>query len=199
MGNENGLNLPQVCDPERYIGLYVVDFGESCSVGFTAVEVAELLEIEKFGDVKVYKIHKAYPDGRMELKGVGREIFGLEMGMFFGSCDLETARGDYRRLVDLGVRMSPPGRAKVHLAKFEDGEFCVGLIYPAEYNDEFSRWLIDGDYRTSGQVHGGVEAVTGYYNRGVEVLENHQLFGESSYADRTGQELLAASKLAVQR
>jgi hypothetical protein len=64
------MKLPEVKDSQKYKGLYVVDFGGRCGVGFTADEVAELLESEKFKDVKVYKIYKAYPDGRMELKGV---------------------------------------------------------------------------------------------------------------------------------
>lgn len=188
-----------VSEPQKYTGLYVVDFGEYCSVGFTAIEVAELLESEKFGGVKVYKIHNAYPDGRMELKGVVSQMFQLEMGMFFDSADVETAGADYKRLVDLVVRIAPPGRAKVNLARFDDDRFCVALIYPAEYNDEFSRWLLDGEYRTEGAASGGIEAVSRYYDQSPEVLETHQLFAESSYADRSGGELLAATKLAVQR
>ena len=56
-------------------------------LGFTAQEVAELFESERFGHCKAYKIHKAYPDGRLELKGVQKETFQLETGMFFFSAD----------------------------------------------------------------------------------------------------------------
>ena len=38
------MKLPEVENAQRYIGLYVVDFGEHCGVGFTAQEGAELLE-----------------------------------------------------------------------------------------------------------------------------------------------------------
>ena len=61
------MRLPEVKDGERYVGLYVVDFGDHCGVGFTGEEVAELLDSEKFRDVKVFRIHNAYPDGKMEL------------------------------------------------------------------------------------------------------------------------------------
>ena len=63
------MKLPQVQEATKYAGLYVVDFGDHSGVGFTADEVAELLDSERFADVKVYKIHRAFPDGTMELKG----------------------------------------------------------------------------------------------------------------------------------
>ena len=77
------MKLPKLEKPDKYVGLYVFDFGDSSGVGFTAEEVAELLESEKFQDCKAYKIHRAYPDGRLELKGVRREIFQLEAGILF--------------------------------------------------------------------------------------------------------------------
>ena len=73
------MKLPEVKNGEKYVGLYIVDFGESTSVGFTAEEVGELLESKKFGGIKVYKIYNAYPDGRMELRGVVNETFQLEI------------------------------------------------------------------------------------------------------------------------
>jgi hypothetical protein len=57
------MKLPELQNSQKYIDLYVVDFGQYCSVGFTAREVAELLESEKYSDCKVYKIHNARPDG----------------------------------------------------------------------------------------------------------------------------------------
>lgn len=193
------MKLPEVKNGERYVGLYVVDFGDHSGVGFTAQEVAELLDSEKFKHVKVFKIHNAYPDGKMELKGVRPEIFQLEMGMFFYSQDIETAHDDYKRLTDLAIRQAPPGRAKVHLAKYDDDKFLTALIYPAEYNDEFSRWLLDGQYKTAGAAAGGIDAVRQYYDEAPQVLQRHQLFGRSAFENRTGEQLLAATKIAVQR
>lgn len=193
------MKLPEVKNPGKYVGLYVVDFGEHTALGFTAQEVAELLESEKFGDVTVYKIYNAYPDGRMELKGVRRDIFELETGMFFYSQDEATAQRDYKELIEGALAEAPPGRAKVHLAKYSEDSFVTALIYPAEYDEEFSRWLIERDYKTAGAAEGGIEAVQRYYDQGAEVLRRHQLFGESSLASRTGEELLAAVKVAVQR
>ena len=123
------MKLPELDRPEKYVGLYVFDFGDHAGVGFTAQEVAELLESEKYRNGKVYKIHKAYPDGKLELRGVQAQVFELEAGMFFYGGDLETAKGDFKRLVGLAVRTAPPCRAKVHLAKHGDAEFVVAMIY----------------------------------------------------------------------
>jgi len=193
------MKLPKLQKPEKYAGLYIFDFGDHAGVGFTAEEVAELLESEKYKNGKVYKIHRAYPDGRLELKGVPAQTFQLEAGMFFYSSSLETARGDFKKLVSLAVGTVPPCRAKVHLAKYDDDKFAAALIYPAEYDDEVSSWLLDGQYKTSGAAEGGIEAVQRYYDYKPEILDRHQLFGKSESISRTGQELLAGLKLAVQR
>ncbi len=192
------MNLPKLQNSEKYVGLYIFDFGDHAGVGFTAEEVAELLESEKYKHGKVYKIHRAYPDGRLELKGVPAQTFQLEAGMFFYSSALETARGDFKKLVGLAVETAPPCRAKVHLAKYNDDKFAVVLIYPAEYDDEVSSWLLDGEYKTSGAAEGGIEAVQRYYDYKPEILDRHQLFGKTESKSRPGQELLVGLKLAVQ-
>lgn len=193
------MELPNLQKADKYVGLYIFDFGDHAGVGFTAREVAELLESEKYKHGKVYKIHRAYPDGKLELKGVPTEIFQLEAGMFFYSSDLETARRDFKTLVDLAVRAAPPCRAKVHLAKFTDDKFAVAFIYPAEYDDEVSSYLSEGDYKTSGAAEGGTGAVQRYYDSAAEILDRHQLFAKSESISRTAEELLASVKLAVQR
>ena len=193
------MKLPELQKPEKYVGLYIFDFGDHTGVGFTAEEVAELLESEKYKHGKVYKIHRAYPDGRLELKGVPAQTFQLEAGMFFYSGALETARVNFKKLAGLAVETAPPCRAKVHLAKYDDDKFVVALIYPAEYDDEVSSWLLDGQYKTSGAAEGGIEAAQRYYDCKLEILDRHQLFGKSESISRTGGELLAGLKLAVQR
>lgn len=201
------MKLPKLQKPDKYIGLYIFDFGDHVGVGFTAEEVAELLESEKYKHGKLYKIHRAYPDGRLELKGMPVETFQLEAGMFFYSSDLETARRDYKELVNLAIKSAPPCRAKVNLAQYNEGpsrsgksdKFVVALIYPAEYDDEVSSWLLDGKYKTAGAAEGGVGAVQRYYDCELDILDRHQLFGKSETISRTGEELLACLKLAVQR
>ena len=193
------MELPKLQKPEKYTGLYVFDFGENAGVGFTAREVAELLESEKYKNGKVYKIYKAYPDGKLELKGIPAETFQLEAGMFFYSTSRQTAERDFKGLIDLAVGSAPPCRAKVHLAQYDNDKFVAALIYPAEYDDEVSSWLLDGRYKTAGAAEGGIEAVQRYYDAKPQILNRHQLFGQSPIESRTGEELLAGLKLAVQR
>lgn len=193
------MKLPELQNSPKYVGLYVIDFGDHSAVGFTAEEVAELIDSEHFKDCKFYKIYRAYPDGKMELKGVPIGTFDLEMGMFFYAFDAEVAEKDYHKLISLATEAAPPSKAKVHLAKYSDDKFAVTLIYPAEYNEEFSSWLCAAEYKTAGPAEGGAEAVERYYRDRPEILQRHQLFAESQIPSRSGQELLAAVKLAVQR
>jgi hypothetical protein len=200
------MKLPELKNSQKYVGLYIFDFGNHCGVGFTAEEVAELFDSERYKNCKAYKIHKAYPDGRLELKGVRPEIFQLEAGMFFYSRARETTRRDFKGLVNLAVKTAPPCRAKLHLAKYSDSrkgycveKFVTALIYPAEYDEEISAWLLDGNYKTTGAAEAGTEAVQKYYDYKPQILDRHQLLGQSEYQSRSGTELLANLKLAVQR
>jgi hypothetical protein len=193
------MKLPKLERPEKYAGLYVFDFGDQTGVGFTAEEVAELLESERYREGKVYKIHRAYPDGRMEIKGVPAQTFQLESGMLFYSATPNEAMSDYKNLVSAAVAAEPPCRAKVHLARYAEDKFAVTLIYPAEYEDEIASWLLARNYRTAGAAEGGTGAIERYYRDDPEILERHQLFGASEGVSRTGDELLVSLKRAVQR
>jgi len=193
------MKLPKLEKPDRYEGLYVFDFGDHAGVGFTAEEVAELLDSERYKDGKVYKIQRAFPDGRMELRAVSAALFQLEAGMFFYEMDEATARRDFRQLVALAVRSALPCRAKIQLARYAEDKYAVAILYPAERDAEVSDWLLEGDYRTAGPAEGGIGAVERYYGDRPEILETHQVFGADENLSRTGQELLEAVPLAVQR
>jgi hypothetical protein len=193
------MKLPQLDKPDRYTGLYIFDFGDRAGVGFTAEEVAELLESERYRGGKVYKIHRAYPDGRLELKGVPTQTFQLESGMIFYSTTAEIARGDFKRLVDAAIQVTPPCRAKIHLVRYTEERFGVAIIYPAEHEDEISTWLAQRAYRTAGAVEGGAGVIEEYYRQAPDILERHQLFGTSEGISRTGDELLGSLSRAVQR
>lgn len=192
------MKLAQVKEPSKYVGLYVVDFGDHSAMGFTGEEVAELLESEQFAEVKVYRIYRAQPDGTMELKGVGRETFQKESGMFFYAADEDTARSDYRSLLAWAAREFPPARCKVQLAQSGE-DYMTALIYPAEHEDAVSSWLLDGQYRTAGQVEAGPSAVQRYYQAGATVLEKDQLWPQTAIEFLHGSRLFEAAKRAVVR
>jgi hypothetical protein len=192
------MKLEKLENPEKYIGLYIVDFGDYTSTGFTAEEVEMLLESEKYASIKVYKIYNAYPDGKLELRGVPNELFNLESGMFFYSDNEFTAHSDYKRLLNLAVTSAAfPTRAKLNLSRLGEKSFVVAMIYPAEADDQISAWLLDKDYRSSGSASGGIAEVTAYYDASPDIIERHQLTSSSN--SKSVQQLYASLKYAVQR
>jgi len=193
------MKLPKVDNSDKYVGLYVVDFGDQCSVGYTAKEIAVLLESEKFADVHVYKIYRAQPDGKMELTGVSKERFFLESGMFFHCPDHETAKEDYNALFDWYEQQAPPCRAKLHLAQGNDERLLIALIYPAEYEQEIGNWMLDSGFIGHGPVDAGISQVTRYYQAEYKILERAQLWPQQSLRARNREELLASAGVALQR
>ncbi len=192
--------LPHVANPQRYRGLYVYDFGAWCAIGYTAEEIAILLEDQKTSGGQIYRIHRAQPDGTMEIAGVSGERFGLESGMFFYRADGDDARADYERLA--GVAQAPC-RARLELADRGDNaelyRYVVSLVYPAEYDPEISAWLNDIEYAGGDVVEGGVSPVAEYLREEKTVLERTQLWGKASVSSRTASEVLANTRRAVQR
>jgi hypothetical protein len=79
-------------------------------VGYTAEEIAMLLESERYAQGKVYKIDRVSPDGQMEIRGVPRERFHLESGIFFNRQDRASALEDFNALRAIGMRVGLPCR-----------------------------------------------------------------------------------------
>lgn len=206
------MKLPELECPEKYAGLYVFDFGDDQTVvGYTADEIAILLESEQYPDGKVYRIHRALPDGTMELQGIARERFLAEEGMFFHRRELEPARRDFERLDELARQAPPPCRVKVHLAtlgKSLAGQaektpgpgqtWMTAMIYPAEYSHEISKWLRDAGYGGGDYVEGGISMVTDYYGMGAGIIDRRQLWPGDGVS-RQADEVLSTTHLPVQR
>ena len=195
------MNLPRVAHPEGYGGLYVVDFGPTCSVGYTAEEVALLLESEAYAEAKVYRICRARPDGTMELKGVPRERFMLETGLFFYRRDLPAARGDYDQLRALAEAEPLPCRAQLFLGGFHEPRrqrFVVGLAFPAEYEDDVARWMLDHDVAAGERAAGGMSLLEAI-RRDARIIDSTQLHASAGARARPREELLARAGEPIQR
>ncbi|MBI9017967.1 MAG: hypothetical protein JEZ07_11980 [Phycisphaerae bacterium] len=191
------MKLPELNKPEKYVGLYVIDFGDNCAVGYTAPEVAAILESEKFASAKVYKIHRATPDGSLELNGISNQRFTLESAMIF-QCPTETiAKNDYAQLKDIASVNNTPCMAKVQLAEI-DGQYFIAAIYPAEYENEIGQWFADSGFKGHGSVDAGVSQLESFYQMKCNMIESIQLIPAGQEV-RDFATLLAAVGDAVQR
>ncbi len=196
------MKLPAVDNPPRYQGLYLFDFGEWTSLGYTADEIAVLLEDPQYAEGRVYKVHAASPDGQFSLRGVSRERFSQESGMMFYRAERADAERDMADLEALAEENLPPARAFAHLA--DRGEaagparYVLGLIYPAEHDDEFGRWLLDADYQGGDFVEGGPSVVSNYYDDQPRVLRRAQLWSRHG-EPRSAEMIRATVRQAAQR
>lgn len=196
------MRLPTVSDPPRYRGLYVFDFGEWSAVGYTAEEIAVLLESPEYRNGKVYKIQRASSDGRMELMGVASERFQLESGIFFYCGDERAARVIFDQLSAQAEAVPPPTRSQLHLARrspeLERGRFVVALIYPAEFEEEVSGWLVDAGQFGGDWAEGGISHVSDYYAEQAEIVARKQLWSAAT-PSRSSAQVLSSVRRAVQR
>ncbi len=194
------MKIPAMDLPERYAGLYVFDFGGQVAVGYTADEIAVLLETERYRDGKVYRIHRAWPDGTMELAGVPRERFDLEDGLLFYRDDEEATRADFESLCRSAEQTPPPCRLKVQTARLAGAShpYLTAAIFPAEFTHEVAGWLERIGFNGGDFVEGGPSQVTGYYESEPVVLERRQLWPAQGLS-RPAEEVLASTHLAVQR
>ncbi len=170
---------------------YAVEIDGGVKQPLTAAEVAVLLEENPRAGLRVYRVHRALPDGRMELVAVPVDRFQLEDCFLFYSRDAAAARADFDALRTLGRSDPPPCRAKLQLADLEAGahRFVVALLYPAEYAEEMSAWLLRHAYRGGVLAEGGMSQVPRYYEAARNVLDRHQFWGTQdgtlSQADRS--------------
>ncbi len=197
------MQLPALEVPPRYKGLYVFDFGQWCAVGYTAEEIAMLLENEQYRDGKVYQIQNASPEGQVELRGVPRTRFELESGMFFYRDDLKLAHEDFSVLRAIADIEAPPCRATAQLAdrgrQAQRGRYVTALVYPAEYESEMSRWLLAFDYAGGDTAEGGPSHVTNYREQTQRVIDKMQLWSEPAIPSRSADEVFGSVRQAVQR
>jgi hypothetical protein len=189
------MKLSAVENAPELQGLYVYDFGDWTAVGCTAAEIAVLLEDKNRNSGTIYRIHRAYPDGRMELKGVSAERWQLESGIFFYRDDLDAARRDFDTLAALADTDPPPCRAFLQLADRTaaqaDGRYLTAAIYPSEFEDDVAAWLLKGGFAGGDRVEGGISHVSDFYAEQKDVLNRRQLWSRASSPARLPGEILA--------
>lgn len=194
------MKLPDLESPSKYAGLYIFELGDQVAVGYTADEIAVLLDSEKYADGKVYRIHRALPDGTIEIAGVSREVFRLEDGIFFYRQQANDARADFDGLCEQASKTTPPCRMKAQLARLEGAKYphLTTIIFPAEFTHEVAAWLNEIGFEGGDFAEGGPSQVTGFYEAQSVVIDRQQLMPAGSDS-RSAQEVLATTHLAIQR
>lgn len=193
------MDLPQLEQPDEYVGLYVIDFGDHSATGYTAQEVATLLESPAYAHVKVYRIHRAYPDGRLEMAGVPHDRFQVESGMFFHCRAEPTARADFDQLRAWSRQTPPPCRASLQLVRSGNNRVVLALVYPAECEEKMGRWMAQSGFSGSGAVDAGISQAARFQHQQGQVLEREQLWPAKAYRARPLEELRKAVGESLQR
>jgi hypothetical protein len=123
--------------------------------------------------------------------------------MFFNRSDLSAARNDFHQLEEIARRTAPPCRAYVHLADrgVHEGvsRYVTAVIYPAEYEDEMSRWLLEAAFAGGDTAEGGPSHVSNYYQEPNEIIARVQLHAAGAIPARSPDEVLGSVRQAVQR
>jgi len=195
------MQLPRVDNPDHYTGLFVVDFGETACVGYTAAEVAMLVESEQYADAKVYRIYSARPDGTMELVGVPARRFQQEAGLFFYRRDMDAARKDFEEIRRLAERKALPCRAQLVLGVLPPASrlrYVTGLAYPAEVDADVARWMLDHEVTAGEYADGGVGRLATIRST-AQIAETAQLHPAGARRSRSREEVFASVGRPVQR
>jgi hypothetical protein len=195
------MRLPHLAQPEKYVGLFVADFETTTAVGYTAEEVALLLESEMYRRTPIYRIRGVGPQGQVEMIGVPPERFALESGLYFYRRNGQTARDDFRILGALGESTPPPCRCRLVLVSLPQAgreSFATGLEYPAECEQDVSGWLVAnqvaaGDYADGGPSRLGAIRLAG------AVIDSAQLQPGAFRRSRSRQEVLGSIGQPLQR
>jgi len=132
--------------------------------------------------------------------GVSTRRFLLESGMFFFSRTPEKALADFDALALLATGDQAPSRAKLQLAQVKGAAMphAVALIYPAEFDAEWSAWLTSTGYRGGESCDGGTSHVAAWYSD-ANVMNSVQVLGVLDHAVRPLEDLLATVGKPLQR
>ena len=187
------MRLPVVEHPERYVGLYVFDFGTHVSIGYTASEIELLRQAASHREGTAYEIYRIDDSGRYELRGACDERLAAQEALCFLHADLTAARSDYDRLTAHAAQHPVPCAAEVILARIAafDPPGVAAVTYPGVSFDV----LVDKCSRDHGPAAARktpVAARVGFSNN-LDALAD--VFSSSGYAPFDDSEALTAGAL----
>jgi len=195
------VKLPPLDNPQDYAGLFVYDFGDHVSVGYTAEEVLVLRADPRHRNGTAYRIHRVDEQGRLELEALSAERLGHYEGLLFASARQDRARAEYAALLAAARRDPPPCPARIELARRQDADppFVLALIYPSPASPLIAAWLDRIAFQGGETVTGGLQALTEFRAAAGQTLSSAELPVEPRYAPRSPDQVLGRVRCAVQR
>ncbi len=163
------MKLPRVHQPDRYLGLYVFDFGTHANVGYTAGEIAILLAHEEYADGKAYEISRVDEDGSLYLRGTTNFASRADEAIAFLRGDAEQAQLDYQAIVKHADGEPLPCRAALIVTRVYEYQLShvTAISYGADDATLVAQWLVRVGF------DGGDEVVCGAEVRNQVMSEQH--------------------------
>lgn len=195
------MKFPSIPEPERYVGLYVYDFGTHVSVGYTAAELCVLRESRAYRHGMAYQIHRVNEAGGIELRGVHVERLTGQEAMCFLRAEAPAAQRDYDTLCAVAAACPLPCIVEMQLAKLQafDPPHVTALAYAASATDVVAGWLSRYAGHTGDRVIGGIDAYATLIASEGERIASCQLPALLDYKDRPAQEILRSVHDPLQR
>ena len=195
------LRLPTVEHPERYIGLYVYDFGTHAAIGYTAGEIRILRESSVHRGGTAYEIYRVTAGGAYELRGILDERLAAREAICFLREDAGDARGDYDRLQETAEQSPLPCAVEMQLAEVRDFRppHTTALLYPAASSNAVSGWLNLRAINAGDRAIAGIDAHDSFVQNRAAPIAACQLAALLDYHDRCPEEVLLNTNRAVQR
>lgn len=195
------LILPPIRNPQRYAGLYVYDFGEHVSVGYTAVEIRVLRESAAHRGGTAYEIYRVDENGAMELRGVLDDRLTQRESICLLRRDGSDARRDYDALREASER-DPIGCAvEMQLAKLYafDPPHVTALSYASSATSVVAGWLLIHAPGAGDEVAGGSDAHARLVASDGVRIASCELRTRTDFRDRSADEVLAQVDRTLQR
>jgi len=186
------MKLPAVSDPHKYVGLYVFDFGDRASVGYTPAEVRLLREAPPYRDGTAYEIYGVHEAGGFELRGATDERLAATVAICRCHASGASARRDYDTIRRRAEEVPINAPVELHLARAYDftPADVVALLFPVAAEGAVAAWLAPvPDHAAS--VEAGARAFGQYVQSSGMRVASCRLNAVVDYADRSLDVLLA--------
>jgi hypothetical protein len=194
--------LPALSDPVKYTGLYIFDFGERVSVGYTAQEIEILLAESKYAGGGVYKIYRAFPDGKLEIRGVNPLTWSVSTGIVFWFEDYEETVKAFEllKVTALDSAEGLPGEFSLAIIRTPGLEYPFALImrYLQELDEAIAAWLLKVKFQAGAFVEAGPRVITRVLTNSTELV-CERLGADTFRKSRTREQVLDSVDLDIQR